>query len=391
MKIKYTHANLITPYRILENGTLLIEDGRISGIEAGPVDAESFQEVNCEGLYLAPGFIDQHTHGGGGHDYMDGTVEAYLGGARVQAEHGTTLFYPTLTTGSKADFDNTVKVFKEAGKMNKNGATMGGLHLEGPFFAYAMKGAQDPRFLRNPTKEEYLPILESGVISRWSVAPELPGALELGRELRDRGIVASMGHTDGIYEDLLEAFENGYTHMTHFYSAMSTIRRIDAYRYSGAVELGYIMDEITVEIIADGIHLPESILRLIFRSKPHDKISLITDSMRAAGMPEGESILGSLNDGMKVIVEDGIAKLMDRSAFAGSVATTDRLIRTVMQKADIPLWDAVRMLTANPAKVMGIDRTKGTLAIGKDADLVLFDENINVKKTIIGGFTVYQA
>lgn len=387
----FCNCGLLMPYRILENGFVSVADGVIEAVGQGECGLEG-ERIDCGGNYLAPGFIELHTHGCAGFDYMDGTPQAYLECARELASHGVTLVYPTLTTGSAADFAAGFAAYKEADSKNASGARFGGLHLEGPYFAYAMRGAQDPRFLKNPVKEEYEAMLDAyPQIKRWSAAPELPGGIELGRELRRRGIVAAMGHTDGVFEDLMTAYENGYTHMTHFYSAMSTIRRINAFRHSGAVELGYMADDITVEIIADGVHLPPELLRQIFKFKSHDKISLITDSMRGAGLPEGTvTRLGSLTDGQDVIIEDGVAKLADRSAFAGSVATAERLVRTVTRFAGLELTDAVKMMTLNPARVMGVDGRKGSLSAGKDADLIVFDKDINIMRTVIAGQSVYE-
>ena len=193
-----------------------------------------------------------------------------------------------------------------------------------------------------------------------------------------------------IYEEVLEAFNNGYTLITHLYSAMSGVTRRNAYRYAGVIESAYIIDEMDVEIIADGIHLPPPLLKLVYKIKGADRIALITDAMRAAGMEEGESILGSVKHGLKVIVEDGVAKLPDRTAFAGSVATADRLVRTMVSMADVPLIDAIKMITATPARILGISHKKGSLAAGKDADIVIFDDNINIETTIIKGRVVYK-
>src|SRR5690554_1408927 len=171
---------------------------------------------------------------------------------------------------------------------------------------------------------------------------------------------------------------------------MSTITRRNAYRYAGVLEASYMIDDMTVEIIADGVHLPKSLLQFVYKFKGPDRTALCTDSMRGAGMPDGESILGSLEKGQKVIIEDGVAKLPDRTAFAGSVATTDRLIRTMVQLAEVPLVEAVKMLTLTPARIMKIDSNKGSVAIGKDADFVIFDENINVSHTILEGNVIYE-
>ena len=228
-------------------------------------------------------------------------------------------------------------------------------------------------------------------IVRWSVAPELPGAMALGRELDRRGIVASVAHTDGLYSAVEHARANGYPLLTHFYSGMSTVRRINAYRFAGVIEAGYCMDDMYVEIIADGCHLPAELLKMIYKIKGPARIALVTDSMRAAGMPEGPLYaLGNKDEGTKCIVEDGVAKLQDRTAFAGSVATTDRLVRTMRNVADVPLVDAVRMMTVTPATILGISDRKGILAPEKDADIVIFDDKIHVSRTIIGGRTVYS-
>jgi N-acetylglucosamine-6-phosphate deacetylase len=380
------NGKVITPYRIIRNGSLLIEGGKIAGIFQGRPEISDCRDIDAKGLYISPGFIDIHTHGAGGHDFMDGTVEAYIGAAMEHARHGTTALVPTTVASTTESLKETFETYKKAKSANTHGAVFLGLHLEGPYFSMEQRGAQDPRHIRNPEREHYEEILSwSDDIVRWSAAPELDGAMEFGRFLRDRGILPSIGHSDAIYEEVLEAYENGYTHITHLYSGMSGVRRINAYRYAGVIESAFLIDEMTVEIIADGAHLPESLLKLIYKIKGPDKIALITDSMRAAGMPEGESILGGIRDGQKVLVEDGVAKLMDRTAFAGSVATADRLVRTMTDIADVPLIDAVRMMTITPARIMGVDDKKGSIAIGKDADLVLFDDNITVDTVIIGG------
>src|SRR5258705_6607663 len=220
--------------------------------------------------------------------------------------------------------------------------------------------------------------------------PELKGAIEFGRYLKSKGILAALAHTDAVYEEALEAFENGYTLATHLYSAMSGVTRRNAFRYAGVIESAFLIDEMDVEIIADGIHLPSPLLKLVYKIKGADKIALITDAMRAAGMPPGESVLGNIDTGLKVIVEDGVAKLPDRSSFAGSVATADRLVRTMTQLADVPLTDAIRMITSTPARIMGVGSKKGSLVAGKDADLVIFDRDINIEMTLIKGRVVYD-
>lgn len=377
------NGKILTPGKT-RFGVLLLEDGKIRGIEDSA--PEGARILDAEGDYVSPGFIDMHTHGAGGADFMDGTVDAYLTAARMHAKHGTTLLYPTTLTSTNEALYESFDTYRKAKLENRDGAAFGGMHLEGPYFNPEFAGAQDRRYLRNPRPEEYLEILERcPELARWSFAPELDGAADFAAELKRRGIIASIGHTNATFTQCDAAFQAGATHMTHFYSCMSTITRRNAFRYAGTIEYGYYQDGITLEIIADGIHVPKDLLLLLLKIKGAERISLVTDSMRAAGMPEGKSILGGLADGQEVIVEDGVAKLPDRSAFAGSVATTDRLIRTMVSQAGCSILDAVRMMTENPARVMGIAASKGSIQPGKDADIVIFDENINVKQTIIEG------
>lgn len=380
----------------MEEGTVICEAGKITAILEKsdtfplqePIDTDI---IDAKGNYVSPGFIDIHIHGGGGYDFMDGTVEAYLGAAETHAKYGTTSLLPTTLAGSFEELMRTFAVYEAAKQKNTKGAAFLGLHVEGPYFSYNQRGAQDPNYLRNPDPAEYNRLLEAcDDIVRWSVAPELDGAFEFGKVLTAKNILPSIAHSDAVYEQVVEAYHAGFTHITHLYSAMSTITRRNAFRYAGIVEAAYLIDDMTVEIIADGVHLPKPLLQFVYKFKGPDKTALCTDSMRGAGMPDGESILGSLEKGQKVIIEDGVAKLPDRSAFAGSVATTDRLVRTMINVAEIPLLDAIKMMTLTPARILKINDKKGSLEIGKDADLTIFDENIHVSHTILGGNVIYR-
>lgn len=372
-------------------GNVVLKNGVIDYVGTeDPQVSDDVRVIDAKGLYVSPGFIDMHTHGAGGADFMDGTVDAYLTAARMHAVHGTTLLYPTTLTSTNEALFASFETYRKAEEMNMDGARFGGMHLEGPYFSPVYAGAQDPRYLRNPRPEEYMEILDRcPALARWSFAPELEGAEEFAAELKKRGIVASIGHTNATFQECDAAYKSGADLMTHFYSCMSTVSRRNAFRYAGTIEYGYIQDGMNLEIIADGIHVPQDLLHLLLKIKGVERLALVTDSMRAAGMPEGPSILGPLSDGQEVIVEDGVAKLMDKSAFAGSVATADRLVRTMVQIAGCSITDAVRMITENPARIMGISDRKGSLKAGMDADLVIFDENINVRNTIIEGKIVY--
>lgn len=386
-------GTVITPHRILPNSGLLIEGSKIKNLFA----MDSFHPHNgikmldVKGAYIAPGFIDMHLHGGGGADVMDGTPEAFVTIAKVHAKGGTTSIVPSTITSSIQDLKRTITAFEETRKMEISGSQLLGLHLEGPYFAPSQKGAQDIRFIKVPVRDEYLGILESSSsIIRVSAAPELPGGLELGRELRKRGILASIGHTDASYDEVLLAIEAGYSHVTHLYSGMSGVHRVRAYRVAGVIESGLLLDDLTVEIIADGKHLPASLLKLIYKCKGSDRIALCSDSIRAAGMPEGEFVLGNPEDGQITLVDEGVAWLPDRTAFAGSVATANLLVRNMINLAGVSLPDAVKMATLTPARILKIDDAKGSIDKGKDADIVVFDDDINVRMTIVEGEIAYQ-
>lgn len=389
--IKITNGKIVTGGECFA-GNVVLKDGVIEYVGTEDIQvSEDAMVIDAQGCYVTPGFIDMHTHGAGGADFMDGTVEAYLTAARMHAIHGTTLLYPTTLTSTNEALYGSFDTYLKAEEQNTDGAKFGGMHLEGPYFSPMFAGAQDPRYLRNPRPEEYMEILDRcPKLARWSFAPELEGAEEFAAELKKRGVVASIGHTNATFQECDAAYKSGASLMTHFYSCMSTVSRRNAFRYAGTIEYGYIQDGMDLEIIADGIHVPQDLLHLLLKIKGVERIALVTDSMRAAGMPEGPSILGGLKDGQEVIVEDGVAKLLDRTSFAGSVATADRLVCTMVQVAGCSMPDAVRMITENPAKILGISDRKGCLKHGMDADVVIFDENVNVKTTIVEGKVIYR-
>lgn len=389
--MKICNGKIITPSGILEKGSVLITGDTITAISEKNIEVPDAVEIDAKGLYVSPGFIDIHVHGGGGHDFMDNSTEAFLAIAETHARYGTTAMWPTSLTSNKEGMLQTIDTYEAAKDKNVNGAQFLGLHLEGPYFAMNQRGAQDPRYIRNPDPEEYKEILShTSSIKRWSAAPELAGAIEFGRYIQTKGVLPAIAHTDAIYEEAYEAFREGYTLATHLYSAMSGVTRRNAYRYAGVIEAAFLTDDMDVEIIADGVHLPAPLLKLVYKIKGAERTALITDAMRAAGMPEGESMLGNINDGIKVIVENGVAKLPDRTSFAGSVATADRLVRTMINIAELPLQKAIQMITATPARIAGVSDKKGSIAAGKDADIVLFDEGIHVAMTMIKGRIIYR-
>ncbi len=385
-KILFKNARIITPTGITK-GELLVSDDKIEKVVFnGTISAVIDEIIDVGGKYLSPGFIDIHTHGAGGTDFMDGDIDSIYQACRAHMVHGTTSILPTTITSTKESLLDIINLFNKVDLQREGLPNILGLHLEGPYFSYKQRGAQDAKHLRNPDRSEYNQVLErTDRIVRWSFATELEGSVDFLNTLRKHSVISSLAHSDASCEEVFRAYENGLSALTHFYSGMSSVKRINAYRVAGAVEAGYLLDDLFVEVIADGKHLPKELLQLIYKIKGADKICLVTDSMRAAGMPDGEYILGSKRDGMQVIVEDKVAKIMDRSAFAGSVATSDRLVRTFLELTDAPLHEVVKMISLTPAKMLKMDRSKGSIAENKDADLLIFDENIKIKMVMVMG------
>ena len=392
MRTKFINGRILLSDRILHGYSLLVENGRILGIfnDRAPASPAADHVIDAAGRFVSPGFIDLHTHGAGGSDFLDCECEGFLTAAATHAKHGTTALLPTATSGDPEELSDMLTVYRAAKAKNTAGAAFLGLHLEGPYFAPSQKGAQDEKYIRGFDMEEYTRILAEGAgdILRWSAAPELEGACDFARILRANGVLPSIGHTDADSDDVERAFAAGFTHVTHLYSCTSGVHRKNGYRYAGVIESAYLIDGMTVEIIADGVHLPASLLKLVYKIKGADRTALVTDSMRAAGLPEGPSILGSKSRGLPVIVEDGVAKMPDRSCFAGSVATADRLVRNMVTLAGVPLTDAVKMASATPARIIGAN-SKGSLESGKDADVILFDDQIRVSLTMVGGNVIF--
>lgn len=377
---------LITPQGI-ETRDLLIKNGTIDAVIDPTVQASNdYKPVDCGGCYVSPGFVDIHQHGGGGSDYMDDDGDAYLHATEAHLRCGTTSLLPTLTSASGSILLSSIRRFKAAEKDTRIRANILGLHIEGPYVSPHQAGAQPPEHIRQFDENEYRSAFElaEGSIRRWSAAPELEGADRFAEFARANNITLSIAHSNADLDTVRRAYDMGYRHITHFYSCCSTITRRGGFRVPGVLEAGYLIDGMDIEIIADGCHLPRSLLQFVTKFKPTQHIALITDSMRAAGQQTDRSFLGSMSDPLPVIVEDGVAKLTDRSAFAGSVATSDRLLRTMLQSGT-DICTAVRMLTVNPLRQMNLNVKKGIIKQGYDADLCVFDKDINVRQVIVNG------
>lgn len=383
MRLKIVHGRVFAPENMGERA-VLIENGRILDVAEHVGGFEDCETLDAMGMYVVPGFIDIHVHGGGGRCCMEGTPQSVLDMASAHAQYGTTTILPTAWTAPIAQIERTIDAVHEASEMS-GPSTIAGIHLEGPFLSAEQAGAQAPEALKAPAEADWRNLLD-----RWKgirmvgAAPELPGALELGDWLAGRGITASIAHSNAFEPEMRRAVEHGFSDVTHLYSGCSTFIRRNGFRVPGVVECALAWDELTVQVIADGCHLPDVMLQLIWRAKGTENMTLITDGLDCSGceLREGQSYIQQ--NGMEVVYEDGVMKLASRQAFAGSVATADRLLRTAA-RAGIPWTEALKMLTVNPAKRIGLQRAKGRLRAGYDADLVLLDDALQVAGCIARG------
>ena len=372
MLTQIINARILTPQGWLKDGSVLIRDGKILEVTNCDLAVIGATLIDAKGMYVLPGGVDLHVHGGGGSDFMECTEEAFRKAVKTHMRYGTTSIFPTLSS-------STVPMIEQASEtctrlMAEENSPMLGLHLEGHYLNMAMAGGQIPENIKNPDPNEYIPIVEKWeCIKRWDAAPELPGAIQFGKYIKAKGILASVAHTQAEFEDMRTAYEAGYTHATHFYNAMPGFHKRREYKYEGTVESIYLLDDMTVEVVADGIHVPPTILRLVYKIKGVERTCLITDALACAASDSKEAF------DPRVIIEDGVCKLSDRSALAGSIATMDRLIRTMVQKADVPLADAVRMASETPARIMGVYDRKGSLQKGKDADIIVMDDELKIR------------
>lgn len=372
MLTQIINGKILTPHGWVNGGSVLVEGTRIKEILNHSNVIEGVDKViDAKGDYVLPGGVEIHVHGGGGRDFMECTEDAFLTAVEAHRKHGTTSIFPTLSSSTVPMIREAAATCQKLMEDPMNGIL--GLHLEGPYFNPKMAGGQLPENIKTAKPEEYVPLVEEfSCIKRWDAAPELEGSREFARYLRSKGIVASLAHTAAGWEDVSKGYEAGFNHATHFYNAMTGNHKEGEYKHEGTVESVYLIDGITVEMIADGIHVPPVMLRLIWKSKGVERTALITDALACAASDSNTAF------DPRVIIEDGVCKLADRSAIAGSIATMDRLIKTAVEKAGIPLEDVARMASETPARIMGVYDRKGSLAPGKDADIMMFDKNLDL-------------
>ena len=373
---KALKSNLIVLPSGIFDGYVIIENGKIADVTAAAPDCEV---TDLSGSYVMAGFIDIHTHGGGGSSFTESSPDEIVKGCNFHLRHGTTTIVPTITTGAFPIMREAVKNIAIA-KQNPLARNLLGAHMEGPYLSPAQCGAQAPGHITEPKPEEYISLIEEtgDTIVRWTYAPERDKDSKFCRFLKDHGIVASAGHTDAKYADMVRAIDNGLNLVTHLYSCTSTVTRDHGFRSLGVIESTFLRDDLYAEIIADGKHLPPDLVRMIVKIKGIDRVAAVTDSLSVAGSTAKCGVMS----GVEYIIEDGVAKLSDRSAFAGSVATADVLLRTLVNECGFTLSEASTMLSTTPAKIFGLN--KGKLEVGLDSDIVVLNKDFEVQKIIIG-------
>lgn len=371
MKRRIKSSRIVTPDEVID-GYIVFENGKIEYI--GCEDCEFDGETLDYGDFIVTaGFVEMHIHGSNGSDFLNSGVEEMIAGCDLLYSHGVTTICPTVTSAPFADMKRGLLAIEEIMKGDSTKATVAGAHMEGPYLSPAQCGAQNTDFLTPPIEDEYLPLLKEhgDAIARWSYAPELDDG-SFAKALREYGVVPSAAHSNAIYDDMKRAMECGLNTVTHLYSCTSTVTRSGGFRRLGVIETAFLEDSLTVELIADGCHLPVDLIKMVIKIKGCDGIMLVSDAMPITGLDVTEGEL----TGISYIVEDGVCKLRDRSAFCGSIALPEQLFRTaVATGATLP--EISRMMSLNAAKVLGL-ANKGALKVGYDADIVILDGEYEV-------------
>ena len=365
------NGRILTPKGWLDGGSVIIDGNKIRAVSNINLHVVGAEIIDAKGCYVVPGGIDMHTHGGGSRDFVEGSEEAFRTAVSAHVKHGTTAMYPTLSTSTVPMIETACKTCQKL--MDEEDSPVLGLHIEGPYLNPAQARVLDPELSKAPEPEKYKPLLDNNpCIKRWDEAPELPGSIEFIEACRHHGVLTALTCTHATFETVEAAHNAGMTHAAHFYNAMPVVYKEHEFKVPGTVESVYALQDMTVETIADGIHVPPVMLHVVYQIKGVEKMALITDSLAYAACN------GEVTCEPRVILEDGVCKLADHSALAGSIATMDTLIRTSILKAEIPMIDVFRMASETPAKIMGVFDHKGSIEEGKDADIIMFDKDINL-------------
>lgn len=384
MLTQIINGHILTPGGWLKDGSILLCDDRIVEVTNSDLAVIGAKVVDARGMYIVPGFVAMNIHGAAGHDFKEGTEEAFRKAVAAHQRYGATTIFPTISSSPFSTIRQCAEVCERL--MTEPGSPILGLHLEGPYLNPKMAGAMFSDVVKNPDPEEYRSLIEeTKCVRRWDASPELPGAMAFARYLKEKGILVSITHTEAEFDLIREAYNTGFSHVAHFYNAMPGFHKRREYKYEGTVESVYLMDGMTVEVIADGRHLPSTILRLVYKLKGVECTCLVTDALAYAAND------GKQPDDSRIVIDNGVCKLADHSALVGSIATSDQLIRTMVEKAKLPLEDAIRMASETPARLMGVYDRVGSLQKGKDADVLIIDRKLNVRQVWCKGQVVVDA
>jgi N-acetylglucosamine-6-phosphate deacetylase len=390
----FAGGTLFLERRLLPDGWLISRGEQIEALGPPGRPGHAHQSIDLAGGYLAPGFVDLHVHGGAGHDFMDGTEEAFRAICQAHARHGTTSLLPTTTVARHEQHLAFLQVCRDLQGSDIDGARILGAHFYGPYFAHEARGCHPGEPVRPPREEEYRRYLEFGCITRATVAPELEGAEGFVRACRARGIGCNAGHSYATFEQMEAALGWGVSHVDHLFCAMSDrarLRQQQTYPMrAGVMEATLFFDELTTEVIADGKHLAAPLLKLALKIKGPDRLALVTDCNRALDMPDGPYLFGPRDGGEPIIRRDGVGIMPDGTALASGVVGMDEGVRTFHRFTGAPLADVVRMASLTPARIAGFDGVLGSLTPGKRADLVVLDRDLSVRQVYVGGRCVWR-
>ncbi len=386
MKTLIKTAEIYLESSVIPSGSIIIDGSKIEAVlkEGAGINEREYHVIDAEGLIAAPGYMDSHCHGGNGFDCNDGTVEDVIGMSRFYLSRGLTSYYPTT---SADPIDKIEKAFQCIRKVKEEDSAGGieilGVHMEGPFINPKFRGCQAEKYILEMTDKNFKVVERNrDIIKRITIAPEIGSNMSMISKLAEMGIVISGGHSEATYDQVREAHMRGMAMTTHLFCAMSAIRKEGPYRIPGMLEAALNIDTLYTEIIADRKHLPDELMQLAFKCKGKKMIMVCSDANRGAGKLEGGTIYTC---GQEAIIEDGVAMIPDRSAFASSITPVDQMVRNLINFTGISKMDAVNMASANIARMMDVFDRKGSLAPGKDADIVFLDQDFFVKAVMCRG------
>jgi len=386
----YKHCCLVFPDRILPSAYIVFRDGRIDAF-GKMSDAEPARLADLEdakNAYVLPGFVDIHCHGGAGSDVMDASPEALQTISCCHAAGGTTTFLATTSAEPVENIACAIDNVRQC-RDHLRGAQVPGMHLEGPYFNRNKKGCHRVEYVRNPDEKEYLSWLRTGLVRHITLAPELPGAETLIKECVKQGTTVSLGHSEATYQEVMQAIRWGASHVTHMYCAMSGTVKKGYQKGGGLAEAALLEDALTTEVIADGKHLSAELIRLVLKVKGPDKVCVVTDAMRGTGMPAGKYYFGSPR-GTLAIVKEGMSVMPDGSGMASSVCRMIDMFHYMVKQVGIDLMTASRLFSLTPAKIIRADTFSGSIDVGKQADVIVLDNEYRLVYTVVKGKVVYQ-